>query len=379
MYRIIVIWILFSLFLVKLAFTVNIVLSFPNSDRTINIDSFKENGKNYIHLPSLIMKIDGTLSVQDNLIKILIGDKNVSLDFQSSIASINEFSATKLIQLQNQIKLWQDTIWIEINDAKTLVKYITGGSLEINEGSIETTKSIENTTQNIQNTVPDATPSQNTSNLEEISEKNLLEEIKPIQENTIQREKSLFTLDNIYIDPGHGGDDSGVIFSSGKKEKETTLLIAVNLNEKMKKNNINTVMSREDDRNKNIRERCSDISDKKADYFLSIHTEMPEKEKEGIYIFVPKITDSSINAKNNYIADEMIKAIKEKYKDIEIKKILSPLLLYDNTNIPGILIEIYPKYTEDLKEEKWDTFLDKKSDLYTTIVDVLVRAKNYKE
>jgi len=381
MYKKIIIGILFFLFSIKLAYTTNIVISSPDSEQVVNIDSFVEKENLYIHLPSLIIKIYGTIDVQNNIIKILVGDKNVDLDFQNNIASINEASMTKLIQLKNPIKLWQDTIWIEINDAKTLVQNTVGESLEIKEDSFNKTTGIENITkQDRQNIEPDISPEQSTKNLEEeVSEKNLLEEIKPIQESMLQKKENVFTISNIYIDSGHGGDDEGIIFPSGKHEKEITLSFADNLNTQMKKNNINTIMSREGDQTKNIRERCNDIMDKKLDYFLSIHTEMSQKQKEGVYIFVPKITDSIKDKKNNYIADEIIKAIKEKYKDIEIKKIFSPLLLYDYTDVPGIVIEIYPQFTEDLKEEKWDIFLDKKSDIHAIIAEAIQRATNFKE
>ena len=381
MYKKIIIGILLSLFLIKIAYSANIVLSSPDSERSVNIDSYKENEKLYIHLPSLVIKVNGTIGVQDNIIKILVGKKNVNLDFQSNVASINEVSTTKLIQFQNQIKLWQDTIWIEINDAKTLVKYMTGDNLEVREDSLSKTTSIENITkQDIQQTKPDNSRKKNINNLEEeISEKNLLEEIRPVQENTSQKKEDIFTLNSIYIDPGHGGDDRGITFPSGKQEKEITLLFGINLNTQMGKNHINVVMSRENDKTKNMSERCSDIVNKKVDCFLSIHTETPQKEKEGIYIIVPKVIDSEINKKSNYIADEIIKSINEKYKNIEIKKILSPLILCDYTNVPGILIEIYPQLGENLKEEKWDTFLDNKSDIYALITDVIKKAKNFKD
>lgn len=385
MYQRIILGVFFSIFIFEYICTANIVLLLPDSGKILTLDSYKENEKLYIHLPSLIMKINGTINVKDNVIQILNGNKNINIDLQSNIASVNEISSTKLIQLQNQVKLWEDTIWIEINDAKVLVKYLTGENLNIKSDTIDETRNVENKT-NIPNQELKENPGTNTEDLhnlgEEVLEKKLLEEIKPIQDNisiSTQRNQNSFTLNSIFIDPGHGGEDNGITFPSGKFEKEITLLFAMNLKEKMKTSNIDVIMSREDDKTKSIKERCREIIDKKVNFFISIHTGMPTRERENINIFNPKILNDNINIKTNHLVDGIVKNIKEKYKNTEIKKIVSPLILNDYTNIPGIILEISPQYKEDLKEEKWDTFLDKKSEIYTIITEAIIKVKNMKE
>lgn len=363
---------LFFLSVIQLTYAVNVVISLPDSEQTVNIDSFNEGGKIYIHLPSLIMKINGAISIQDNLVKLSVNNKNVNIDFQSNLASINDISETKLIQFQNQIKIWQDTIWIEMNDAKTLIQSISGGKLETKDSLQE--KTIEG--QPIDTIEIKETNEPEKEDKEEINEKNLLEEISTKQENVIQKKENNFSLDKIFIDAGHGGEDKGITLPSGKYEKEITLLFANNLESQMKKDNINTVLSRKSEQFIGMKERCNSMLNEKVDYFISIHTESPRREREGLIIFVSKLSDNDLNTKNNYIADEIIKTIKEKYKDIEIEKYSFPLYLSDYTNIPGILLELIPRYKDDLKEETWDIFLDKKSDIYTLIKDAIKNAKN---
>ncbi|MGC9054733.1 MAG: N-acetylmuramoyl-L-alanine amidase family protein, partial [Candidatus Hydrogenedens sp.] len=341
--------ILFFSSVIQLAYAVNVVISLPDSEQTVNIDSYYEEGRIYIHLPSLIMKINGAISIQDNLVKLSINNKNVNLDFQNNLASINDITETKLIQLQNPIKIWQDTIWIELNDAKLLIQNITGGKLETKDTIQE--KTVEE--QPIDNTKENET---------EINEKYLMEKVSTDQEIVTPKKENIFTLDKIFIDAGHGGEDRGLTLPSGKYEKEITLLFATNLDEQMKKDNINTALSRVSEQFIGMKERCNGMLNEKVDYFISVHTEAPVKEREGLVIFVSKLSNNDLNTKNNYIADEIIKSIKEKYKDMRVEKYSFPLYLSDCTNIPGIILELIPRYKDDLKEEKWDTFLDKKSD-----------------
>lgn len=364
---------LFFLLTINIAYTVNVVISLSDSEQTVNIDSFNEEGKTYIHLPSLIMKVNGAISIQDNLVKLSVNNKIANIDFQNNLVSINDVSETRLIQFQNQIKIWQDTIWIEMNDAKTLIQNISGGKLETKDNFQEQTVK----EQSIEYEEIKATNEKEKENKdEEINEKKLLEEISTNQENFIQKEENKFTLNKIFIDAGHGGEDRGITLPSGKYEKEITLLFANNLDAQMKKENINTVLGRKDEQFIGIKERCNSIFNEKADYFISIHTGCPGKEREGLIIFVSKLSDNDWNTKNNYIADEIINAIKEKHKDIKIEKYFFPLYLSDNTNIPGILLELIPGYKDNSEKENWDVFLDKKSDIYTILTDAIKKIKN---
>ncbi len=352
--------VLFLLFLLRFTYALDIVIPLPDSERTINIDSFREEEKIYIHLPSLFIKIDGAISVQDNLVKVLLNNKNASIDFQNNLASINEPSTTKLIKFQSQMKLWQDTIWIEFNDARTLMQYIIGSEITIKDKPQEKKNNIDTNQQ--RNPISEI----------EIPEQELLENIETSSE-TIQQ-KNKFSLNNILIDPGHGGEDKGITFPSGKYEKDITLLFAYNLDAQLKKNGINTVLSRKEDKLLSIKERSNIITNEKINYFISIHTEAPRIQGPQILIILPKLTDNNINTKNNYIIDEMIKLIKEKKKDITVQKLSFPLLINNYVDIPGILIEIYPEYKEN--EDKWEVFIDKKAEIYTIITQVISTTKN---
>lgn len=360
--------ILLFLLTIKVIYAVDIIISIPDSKQTVSIDSFEEGGKVYIHLPSLILKINGTISVQDNIIKLSVKEKNINIDFQNNLASINDPSTTKLVQFQNQIKLWQDTIWVEMDDARILLQNMINGNLDLIENLPESGE---------ENKVKQINQDEDKRNLDtEIPEQNLLEKITPVQENLIEEKEKIITLNKILIIPGHGGEENGIAFSSDRYEKDVTLQFAVNLEKRMKKNNVNTIITRRKDELIDIKEICDSISKEKVDFFINIHTAPPRKEGGGLNIFVSKFTNDSINSRNISLVDETITAIKEKYKNMEIKKYICPLIFSDCTGIPGILIEFFPQYTDDLKGEKWEILLDEKSDIYSIIVEQVSKFKN---
>lgn len=76
----------------------------------------------------------------------------------------------------------------------------------------------------------------------------------------------------IFIDPGHGGSDSGAI-GNGLKEKNLTLQIATNLNKILLNDyeGVSVMLSRISDQTVSLSERTTAANNWGADYYLSIH------------------------------------------------------------------------------------------------------------
>ncbi|MGM9968421.1 MAG: N-acetylmuramoyl-L-alanine amidase [Rummeliibacillus sp.] len=75
----------------------------------------------------------------------------------------------------------------------------------------------------------------------------------------------------IYIDPGHGGKDSGTV-GNGLKEKDFTLKIAKRIRELLARyKNVSTKMSRTGDTFPSLSARTNEANAWGADFFLSIH------------------------------------------------------------------------------------------------------------
>lgn len=81
------------------------------------------------------------------------------------------------------------------------------------------------------------------------------------------------TVRRIVIDPGHGGKDKGAIGPSGVYEKDITLAIAKQLKKFLEKEGgYEVLLTRDTDRYVSLEERTAIANTKKADLFLSIHT-----------------------------------------------------------------------------------------------------------
>lgn len=75
----------------------------------------------------------------------------------------------------------------------------------------------------------------------------------------------------IFIDPGHGGSDSGAI-GNGLLEKDLTLAISLRIRSLLGNyENVQVSMSRVDDRTVSLRQRTEMANSWGADYFISVH------------------------------------------------------------------------------------------------------------
>lgn len=77
-------------------------------------------------------------------------------------------------------------------------------------------------------------------------------------------------MKKVYLDPGHGGTDSGAI-GNGIKEKDIVLAVAKKVESKLKKCNLDIRMARTTDDFKTLEYRSTDANSWGADCFVSIH------------------------------------------------------------------------------------------------------------
>ena len=86
----------------------------------------------------------------------------------------------------------------------------------------------------------------------------------------------------VVIDPGHGGQDPGAIGKSGLQEKEINLAVALAVQKLLKeKAGLNVVLTRESDVNPSLEDRTVIANQKRADLFVSIHTNAHRDRKRG--------------------------------------------------------------------------------------------------
>ena len=149
----------------------------------------------------------------------------------------------------------------------------------------------------------------------------------------------------IYIDPGHGGIDSGTVY---KKiyEKDLNLLLAKKLEQELVALGATVYLTRETDKDlalttknrkrSDLINRAYLINKTKPDIYLSLHINYIENSTwKGLQIFY-----NHKNKENEVIAKSLTKYIKEKTTNIKDPKYDNAYYMYKHITTPGVLIEM---------------------------------------
>ncbi len=150
----------------------------------------------------------------------------------------------------------------------------------------------------------------------------------------------------IYLDPGHGGIDSGTTY---KKiyEKDINLLLCKKLKKVLEEKGATVYLTRETDKdlalNNAKNRKRSDligraylINKTKPDMYLSIHINYLSQTKyKGLQIFY-----NNKNKENQVIAESLTKYIREKTWNVRTPKYNNTYYMYKNIFPPGVLIEV---------------------------------------
>jgi N-acetylmuramoyl-L-alanine amidase len=98
----------------------------------------------------------------------------------------------------------------------------------------------------------------------------------------------------VVLDPGHGGQDTGVIGSGGTAEKDITLATARRLRATLEgRLGVRVILTREEDRSIALDDRVATANNNKADLFLSLHVNGSFRPAtRGAAIYVAQFTDA---------------------------------------------------------------------------------------
>jgi N-acetylmuramoyl-L-alanine amidase len=110
------------------------------------------------------------------------------------------------------------------------------------------------------------------------------------------------------IDPGHGGDDSGVRGPKGAVEKQITLDVARRLKTLVETRlGVRVVMTRDDDRAISPDERDAIANNSKADLFISIHVNGAlSPSAAGAEVYYLRLDREGEDAKRSAAATELV-------------------------------------------------------------------------
>ena len=149
----------------------------------------------------------------------------------------------------------------------------------------------------------------------------------------------------IYIDPGHGGIDSGTTY---KKiyEKDINLLLSKKLEKELTALGATVYLTRETDKDlalttkgrkrSDLINRAYLINKTKPNMYISIHLNyLSDSRYKGLQIFY-----NNKNKENKQIAESLTKYIKEKTSNVRDPKYNNTYYMYRNITTPGVLIEV---------------------------------------
>lgn len=147
---------------------------------------------------------------------------------------------------------------------------------------------------------------------------------------------------SIYLDPGHGGVDIGTSYKE-LYEKDINLDVTYYIKNVLEKKGASVYLTRYGDydvaKPNYTRRKLSDLSNRvkminnlKPNLYISIHTNyFTDSNYNGIQIFY-----TEKNKNNNLLCNTIKEELKIKRKCMIIKD----MYMYDNINVPGVLIEI---------------------------------------
>lgn len=160
-------------------------------------------------------------------------------------------------------------------------------------------------------------------------------------------------MKKVYLDPGHGGTDSGAI-GNGIKEKDIVLAVAKKVEAKLKKCNLDIRMARTTDDFKTLEYRSTDANSWGADCFVSIHANSSDATSaQGMETYCYKFTYRPLADK---VHGEII-ASKTYTKDRGVKE--GNFHVVRETNMDACLVELaFISNAEDanLLKNKQDEF-----------------------
>ena len=156
------------------------------------------------------------------------------------------------------------------------------------------------------------------------------------------------TVKVIVLDPGHGGQDPGAVGKNKLQEKMVNLKVCLELKKMLEEElGISVLMTRSDDRFISLRNRTKFANDKRADLFVSVHTNSAANRSatglETYYLSTAQSSDArAVEALENGVVElyEGGKAEKAKYDALSFSlSDLSQTEHLENSNHMAMLIQ----------------------------------------
>lgn len=137
------------------------------------------------------------------------------------------------------------------------------------------------------------------------------------------------------LDPGHGGDDHGIVGTYGRKESDIVLEAVLEAKKHLERNAEKVIITRSSDKNISFQERVKIANENEGKYFISFHMNKHINNKEkGVEVLSIGIkNENEQNKLSRLIRDEIFSGLrsedrgvsvecKEEYKDLNMISII---------------------------------------------------------
>jgi N-acetylmuramoyl-L-alanine amidase len=126
----------------------------------------------------------------------------------------------------------------------------------------------------------------------------------------------------VVVDPGHGGSNTGAPGrAAGAYEKQVTLAVARALQQRLERDGVKVVMTRERDQYLTLRERARRANVARPDCFVSIHTNAsPEHARHGAEAYVLSRETTEVEARRAASKQKGVEALLAELQQLEAQR-----------------------------------------------------------
>lgn len=178
------------------------------------------------------------------------------------------------------------------------------------------------------------------------------------------------SVKTVCLDAGHGADDVGATSTGGARlEKDDNLRLTLKVRDRLEEKGVKVILTRDDDSDITLKERCKLANKKRCDFFVSLHRNS-SVSGTGFEAWIAKEPKGN----EEETAEKLVKAlsdisglpnrgVKRGYRNSSGNN----YYVNSNTNMPSILLEVGFVTNED-DNKSFDKSLDENAEAIAEII-----------
>lgn len=178
------------------------------------------------------------------------------------------------------------------------------------------------------------------------------------------------SVKTVCLDAGHGADDVGATSTGGARlEKDDNLRLTLKVKDRLEAKGIKVILTREDDSDITLKERCKLANRKRCDFFLSLHRNS-SASGSGFEAWIAKEPKGNEEETAQKLVEALSdisslpnRGVKKGYRNSSGNN----YYVNSNTNMPSILLEV-GFVTNEVDNKSFDKSLDENAEAIADII-----------